>query len=133
MPTKLTIGRLAKAAGVTVETIRYYQNRSLIQEPIKPLEGFREYPREYINRIKFIKQAQKLNFSLEEIAQLLKLGSEQCEDVKELAIRKREILRSKLNELAKLTVILDRFIEECDHHDPNDTHCVLLEEIFHFE
>lgn len=58
--TPLTIGRLAKAAEVNVETIRYYQRVKLIVEPVKPLEGFRVYPSEAINRIRFIKRAQKL-------------------------------------------------------------------------
>ncbi len=60
----LTIGRLANAAEVNIETIRYYQRVGLLSEPCKPLAGFRIYPDETIKRILFIKRAQKLGFSL---------------------------------------------------------------------
>ena len=56
--SSLTIGRLAKVAGVNIETIRHYQRRGLIDEPEKPLTGFRQYPLEIIDRIRFIKRAQ---------------------------------------------------------------------------
>ena len=84
-PAPLTIGRLAKAAGVNVETIRYYQRVSLLTEPVKPYDGFRVYPDETINRIRFIKRAQKLGFSLKDIAHLLSLGDGHCDDAREQA------------------------------------------------
>ena len=67
----LTIGRLAKAAEVNIETIRHYQRKGLIVEPEKPLGGFRHYPDTSVDRIRFVKRAQQLGFSLEEIKQLL--------------------------------------------------------------
>src|SRR4051812_21844577 len=71
-PTSLTIGRLARAADVGVETIRYYQDRELL--PVPPSSGaFRYYPLSLVERIRFIKQAQELGFSLEEIRELLQL------------------------------------------------------------
>ena len=69
-----TIGILAKAAEVNIETVRYYQRVGLIKEPAKPLQGYRTYPSVTLNRIKFIKRAQQLGFSLTEIAELLELG-----------------------------------------------------------
>jgi len=56
---KLTIGRVAAAEGVNVETIRYYQRRGLLEEPMKPLGGYRDYPTEVVKQVRFIKSAEK--------------------------------------------------------------------------
>lgn len=74
----LTIGRLAAAAGVNVETIRYYQRRGLLDEPNKPFQGYRHYPDDTVKRVRFIKRAQALGFTLEEIAGLLRLDGGDC-------------------------------------------------------
>ena len=71
MASELTIGRVAKLAGVNVETIRYYQRRRLIAEPDKPHMGYRRYPADIVKHIRFIKRAQALGFTLEEITELL--------------------------------------------------------------
>ncbi|HEV2398205.1 MAG TPA: MerR family transcriptional regulator, partial [Candidatus Sulfotelmatobacter sp.] len=73
MSENLTIGILAKHSDVNVETIRYYQRRGLLQEPSKPSGGFRQYPQESVKRVRFIKRAQMLGFTLEEIQGLLAL------------------------------------------------------------
>jgi MerR family mercuric resistance operon transcriptional regulator len=70
----VTIGRLAKAAGVNVETIRYYQRRGLIAEPHKPLGGHRRYPPVVMEQIAFIRRAQQLGFSLAEVKSLMDLA-----------------------------------------------------------
>jgi DNA-binding transcriptional MerR regulator len=87
---KLTISRVAAAAGVNVETIRYYQRRGLLEEPAKPLAGYRHYPTEMVKRIRFVKRfnflshcptsrAQSLGFTLEDVAGLLQLNdSDAC-------------------------------------------------------
>ena len=64
MDSNLPIGRLAANAGVNVETIRYYQRRGLLSEPDKPLNGHRRYPAESVKRVRFIKRAQVLGFTL---------------------------------------------------------------------
>lgn len=69
----LTIGQLAKNAGVNIETIRYYERRGLIPEPPRRESGYRQYSPEFVTRIQFIKRAQELGFSLNEIAELLAL------------------------------------------------------------
>ena len=71
---QLTIGKLAKKARVNVETIRYYQRIDLINEPSKPLSGFRKYDSNLVSTIKFIKRAQQFGFVLAEIKELLNLG-----------------------------------------------------------
>ena len=74
MPEGVTIGRLAKAAGVNVETIRYYQRRGLVAEPHKPLGGHRRYPPVVMEQIAFIRRAQQLGFSLAEVKSLMDLA-----------------------------------------------------------
>lgn len=74
----LTIGRLARAARVNVETIRYYQRRGLLGTPRKPPGGVRHYPEEELARLRFIERAQQLGFSLRDIRELLALGERSC-------------------------------------------------------
>lgn len=70
----LTIGVFAKAAGVNVETIRFYQRKGLLPEPDKPYGSIRRYGEADVTRVRFVKSAQRLGFSLDEIAELLRLG-----------------------------------------------------------
>jgi len=112
--TPLTIGRLAKAAEVNVETIRYYQRVGLLVEPTKPLEGFRVYPGETINRIRFIKRAQKLGFSLQDIAHLLELGEGHCDDVREQAEAKLAQIEAQIKDLQSMRKTLKKLITECN-------------------
>ncbi len=112
--TPLTIGRLAKAAEVNVETIRYYQRVGLVVEPVKPLAGFRVYPDEAINRIRFIKRAQKLGFSLQDIAHLLALGNDHCDDVREQAEAKLAQIEAQIKDLQSMRKTLKKLITECN-------------------
>ena len=73
IPETLTIGAFAKAAGVNVETIRFYQRKGLLLEPDRPIGGIRRYGPTDVDRVKFVKSAQRLGFNLDEVAQLLKL------------------------------------------------------------
>ncbi|NOY74125.1 MAG: MerR family DNA-binding protein [Gammaproteobacteria bacterium] len=115
----LTIGRLAKAAEVNVETIRYYQRVGLIIEPVKPLEGFRIYPNATINRIQFIKRAQKLGFSLRDIAHLLELGEGHCNDVREQAEAKLKQIDMQIKDLQSMRKTLKKLITECNTDGEN--------------
>ena len=81
----LTIGKLARAASVKIETIRYYQRIGLLEEPDKPQIGYRQYPVTDIARLLFVKRAQNLGFTLKEIVELLSFGEDRCESVKVLA------------------------------------------------
>ena len=77
---KLTIGGVATAGGVNVETIRYYQRRGLLEEPAKPVGGYRNYPTEVVKRVRFIKRAQALGFSLKDVAELLQPSATKSQD-----------------------------------------------------
>ncbi|HFE37629.1 MAG TPA: Hg(II)-responsive transcriptional regulator [Gammaproteobacteria bacterium] len=109
----LTIGRLAKAAEVNVETIRYYQRVGLLTEPAKPYNGFRVYPDETINRIRFIKRAQKLGFRLKDIAHLLDLSEGHCDDVREQAEAKLMQIEAQIKDLQSMRKTLKKLVSEC--------------------
>lgn len=117
MPSPLTIGRLARAAGVNVETIRYYQRVGLLAEPPRPASGYRTYPTDAVERIRFIKRAQKLGFRLQEIRELLELGEAGCRDVQRRAQRKREQIDRQIADLLALRETLDALIRTCDERD----------------
>ena len=126
MGKPLTIGYLARMAGVNIETIRYYQRTGLIDEPPKPDSGYRIYPPRTIERIKFIKRAQGLGFSLKEIKELLELGDGHCEDVRVKAEQKRAHIDQQINELTKLRNTLDTLINSCQNTD-DSVHCPIVE------
>ncbi|TLZ10865.1 MAG: MerR family transcriptional regulator [Gammaproteobacteria bacterium] len=89
----LTIGGLAKAAGVHVETVRYYQRRGLLREPARPLNGIRRYAAADVSRLRFIKHAQESGFSLDEVNALLGLsGRPACRASRAVAAKKLEEL-----------------------------------------
>lgn len=115
MRDNLTIGILAKRGGVNVETIRYYQRRGLLQEPMKPSGGFRRYPEEALKRVLFIKRAQSLGFTLEEILGLLALDEQKaCLETREIAVHKLELIEQKITELSKMRKSLARLVRSCD-------------------
>lgn len=115
MSNKLTIGTLAERGGVSVETIRYYQRRALLDEPAKPTGGFRQYPEESVKRILFIKRAQALGFTLEEIHDLLALDQRKaCLETRELAAHKVELIAQKIADLSKMKKSLARLVRSCD-------------------
>lgn len=112
---ELTIGRLADEAGVNVETIRYYQRRGLMPEPDKPLNGHRRYAADAIRRVHFIKRAQVLGFTLEEIGSLLELDeSHACAETRELAAHKLEVIENKLADLKAMRKALVALVRQCD-------------------
>lgn len=123
---KLTIGFLAKAADVNIETIRYYQRIGLITEPDKPLQGYRIYPSATLTRLKFIKRAQQLGFSLAEINELLELGEGSCADVRERAEEKRTQIDKQINDLKNLRNTLSGLISTCQNGADN-SHCAIVE------
>ena len=92
--SKRTISMLAKELSVNVETIRFYERKGLIKQAPKPMQGYRHYPKETVNRIHFIKRSQELGFTLNEIEGLLALNDSPCSKVQELAVAARLIILS---------------------------------------
>ena len=113
MKKPLTIGFLARSAEVNVETVRYYQRFGLIQEPQKPFDGYRIYPAETVDRLRFIKRAKQLGFSLKEITELLDLGDGNCDDIRKRAETKRDHVNEQIKDLKKLKNTLDTLIKSC--------------------
>ena len=112
---ELTIGSLADEAGVNVETIRYYQRRGLMPEPDKPAQGYRRYDATTVKRVRFIKRAQALGFTLEEIGGLLELDeAHACAETRELASHKLEAIETKLADLAAMRRALMTLLRQCD-------------------
>ena len=114
MAVRRTIGTLAREAGVHVETIRYYQRRGLVSQPAKPLGGVRSYAPQHVQRLRFIKQAQQLGFSLEEVADLLSLEDGlHCREVEEIAGQKLATVRERISQLRTIENSLAMLIDEC--------------------
>lgn len=120
-----TIGQLARAAGINVETIRYYERRGLLTQPEKPAEGYRRYPEESLDRIRFIKRAQELGFSLDEIETLLEIDEGQCCDVQKIATHKLAEIREKMADLERLANGLDAWMLRCQT-TPDNQPCPLI-------
>ena len=110
----MTIGELAKVAGVNVETIRYYQRRGLLKEPPKPLGGHRRYAPDAAERVRFIKRAQRLGFTLDEVTGLLLLDDGQsCRETRLLAERKLAMIDERIADLNRMRKLLKSLIAEC--------------------
>ena len=111
---QLSIGSLAKAADVNVETIRYYQRRGLLDEPSKPMGGHRRYTATAAMRVRFIKRAQQLGFTLEEIRELLLLEDGQsCREARMLAERKLGLIETRVADLNRMRRSLRGLVAQC--------------------
>ncbi len=113
----LTISKAATKAGVGVETVRFYERKGLIEQPPKPLDtGFRVYPEETVQRVRFIRQAQEIGFSLREIEELLSLRADpsaDCSDVRERAAAQLEEVDRKMEQLGQIRSALNELIAAC--------------------
>lgn len=122
----LTIGAFAKAAGVNVETIRFYQRKGLLSEPDKPYGSIRRYGEADVARVRFVKSAQRLGFSLDEIAELLRLeDGTHCEEASSLAEHKLKDVREKLADLTRMETALAELVHAC-HSRKGDLSCPLV-------
>jgi MerR family mercuric resistance operon transcriptional regulator len=114
IPEGFTIGALADAAAVGVETIRFYQRKGLMAKPDRPLGGIRRYTAQALARVRFIKRARGLGFSLGEIDELLKLeDGTRCEDARGLAERKLVEVRQRVADLQRVEVALGELVACC--------------------
>lgn len=114
---QMTIGKVAERAGVGVETVRFYERKGLIDRPRRQGSAFRHYPTEAVQRIRFIKRAQDLGFTLSEIAELLDLRLEPgctCGDIKNRAEQKAQDIDRKVRDLRRMKRSLNELISACD-------------------
>jgi len=113
----LTIGDVADAAGVGIETIRYYERRGLVPQPGKAAGAYRRYGAGHVDRIRFIKRAQALGFSLEEIESLLDLedGADRRR-IRRIAAARLEDTRRRITDLKRIEHALAHLLHECETH-----------------
>ncbi|GMT41968.1 MAG: Cu(I)-responsive transcriptional regulator [bacterium] len=124
----MTIGKIAKAASVGIETIRYYERRQLIAPVYRKPSGYRVYDQTSVQKIRFIKNAQRLGFKLEEIIELLKLkvsGNGQCGSVRKKAEAKMLEIEGKIAALGAIKKSLKNLIKHCRDDRPTDD-CPIL-------
>ena len=112
----LTISGLARQGGVNLETIRYYEREGLLPKPPRTPAGYRMFPAEAVRRIRFIKRAQELGFSLEEISELLSLedGTDRT-SIRHIASERLGEIQTKLDDLNRMKKALSHLIHECEH------------------
>jgi len=126
----LTIGQLAKAAGVNLTTVRFYERRGLIPKPQRTVSGYRQYTPDIVRRIRFIKNAQSLGFTLEEIASLLDLQADRgtnCKTIKANAAHKIEMIENKIKALKNIKKALQNLHECCRGQGEIQEGCEILE------
>lgn len=121
-----TIGCLAKVSEVPIETIRYYQRRGLIEVPVKPLGGIRRYGAPHVHRLRFIRQAQTLGFSLDEVADLLALeDGRHCREAQRLGASKLAMVRERIAQLHRVEAVLAVLVDQC-HANTGNVRCPLI-------
>ena len=131
MNESLTIGKLAASAGVGRETIRYYERKGLLEEPPRSEAGYRHYPPDAVDRLRFIRRAQDLGFTLAEITELLGLRVDQvsaCGTVEIHARAKLVTVEEKIGDLRRIGDALKRLLEKCEAREPTSD-CPILEEL----
>lgn len=128
MSAELTIGRVARGAGVNIQTVRYYERRGLLSPEAYRDSGYQLYSREAVRKLQFIKNAQELGFTLEEIAGLLRLRvgrRTRCEDVRRKAEAKLGQVNEKLARLQSMRRVLERLVRTCRKRGTTDP-CPIL-------
>ncbi len=125
----LTIGKAAEKGGVNVQTIRYYERRGLLPLPVRSAAGYRKYSDDAIRRLRFIRQAQSLGFSLSEIEELLSLRMQAgatCGDIRKRARQKIATVNQKIGELQRIKDALSKLATACRGEGPT-SECPILE------
>jgi len=132
LAARFTIGQLAKACAISVEAVRFYERRGLIEQPERPYSGIRHYPQQIVKRIQFIKHAQSLGFTLQEVHEMLALRVDDpasCGEVQRLAEDKLALLRSKMEALRFMEVVLATLVNDCREHRDSRDPCPILEAV----
>jgi Cu(I)-responsive transcriptional regulator len=125
----LTIGRLAKQAGLGIETVRFYERQGLIEPPPRTDSNYRVYPEGEVTRLKFIKRAKNLGFTLNEIKELLFIRHDPHAtkaDLKNRTLDKIEDVKKKISDLTRIQKALEHLASSCDGHGSLDE-CPILE------
>lgn len=127
----MQIGELARATSCRVVTIRYYERAGMLPQPARAANGYRVYGDEHLRRLRFVRRARELGFSLDEVRALLQLvdgGDYTCNDVRKLSIRHLEDVRARLRDLQRLERALADLVQECAGGATPD--CSMLEALY---
>jgi Cu(I)-responsive transcriptional regulator len=125
----MTRGEVAERAGVGSETVRFYEQRGLIPPPPRTSSGYRCYDQAYVDRLRFVKRAQDLGFTLEEIKELLALRVRPDADsgaVRRRAQEKLADVEAKIRDLERIRAVLGHLVAACSGHGPT-SECPILE------
>ncbi len=127
----LTIGNVAKLAEVHIETLRYYERKGVVPRPPRTISNYRRFPEDTVRRVRFVKHAQELGFSLKEIKELLALRGTRgagCRNVQQRAAAKITEIEEKIRSLQGMRKALDKLVRECRGSGPL-TECSILESL----
>ncbi|WP_088051944.1 MerR family transcriptional regulator [Virgibacillus dakarensis] len=125
----LTISQVAKEANVNIETIRYYERRELIFEPPRTKSGYRKFPKEVVEDIKFIKRTQDIGFTLEEIKNLLAASNGdnfRSEEMRNFATSKMKEIETRILDLRQMKTLLDDLVEKCPGPGVSKGECPII-------
>ncbi|MGH8183873.1 MAG: heavy metal-responsive transcriptional regulator [Rhodanobacteraceae bacterium] len=128
IPSHITIGAVARQAGVGIDTVRYYEREGLLPEPVRRASGYRDYGAGVIERLRFIRRAKELGFTLHEIRELLVLSTDRERGVK--SVKQRAEVRlvgveQRIRELQRVKRGLKQLIDACPGHGALE-HCPIL-------
>ena len=129
--TELTIGKVARGAGLAIDTVRYYEREGLLQKPARSSSGYRQYSADAVARLRFIRQAKELGFSLSEIKELLALRvtpGKSCADVRVRADAKIADIEQRVVQLNRMKRALVKLASACSGRGPT-SECPILEAI----
>ncbi len=130
--TTLTIGDVAKQAEVNIETLRYYERKGVVPEPPRTDSNYRVYPEDTVRRVRFVKHAQELGFSLKEIKELLSLRATpgaSCQDVQQRATAKINEIDEKILLLQLMQQVLHKLVQQCVARHGSLSECPVLESL----
>jgi Cu(I)-responsive transcriptional regulator len=125
----LTIGSVARQAGLGIQTVRFYEREGLIDAPPRSSSGYRAYDDRAVHRLRFIRRAQELGFTLKEIRELIELESDQdadCDQVRGIANAKLAIVENKIADLQRMQIALQTMVDSCRGPGPIRD-CVLMD------
>lgn len=133
--TSLTRKQVADAAGVTIEAVRFYEREGVIADPPRTASGYRQYPADTVGRIRFIKKAQRLGFTLPEIKELLALQLSPRTtpaDVRAQAQRKIQDIQTRIETLQQIKTTLEHLVHACQGQGPL-SECPILEALARYD
>ncbi|MDX2094657.1 MAG: heavy metal-responsive transcriptional regulator [Alphaproteobacteria bacterium] len=131
--TGLTIGKLAKICAVSTDTVRYYERVGVLLRPERTAAGYRVYARQSVQRLQFIRRAQSLGFTLEEIKELLtlhRLETTDCGDIKQRTEKKIDEIKQRIGDLRAMQRALEKLAAACKGKGAQLEECNILEYLY---